>query len=91
MTEGAERVRFSQEMVNTLMTTTANGRGCIFTSKLKTNLKKIFHLYSKVLQKKVILSVCVCVCASYEQSVQGGEQSRKLARLYTLCIHLLQR
>lgn len=61
MSEGAERVGFSQEMVNAFTTIAANGRGYIFTSKLKTNLKKIFHLQS-VLQEKVILSVGGCVC-----------------------------
>lgn len=88
MSEGAERVGFSQEMVNAFTTIAANGRGYIFTSKLKTNLKKIFHLQS-VLQEKVILSVggCVCVCASYEQNVQGGDQSRKPARLYTPSVY----
>lgn len=51
MTEGSETVGFSQEMVNAFMTITANGRGCIFTFKLKTNLKK-YSIYNQFFTRK---------------------------------------
>lgn len=62
MTEGGGRVVFSHEMVNAFMIITSNGRGCIFTSKLKSNLKKC-SVYNQFLKRKwyyLFASVHLC-------------------------------
>lgn len=83
-----ERVGFSQEVVNAFMTITANGE-CIFSSKLKINLKKLFYLHS-VLRQEVILSDFMHMCLS-KLCVQDRQQTGKSPGLCILCISLLQR
>lgn len=56
-----ERVGFSQEVVNAFMT--ENRRECIFTSKLKTNLKKNPFTFSSLSEIDIIW-FCVPVCLS---------------------------
>lgn len=82
-----ERVGFSQEMVNAFLTITSSGGEYIFTSKLKTNFKKLFHLHS-VLQQKVRLSifVCMCVWASCVCIEENRVENQKTAfPVYTYC------